>query len=266
MRGGSVADDMIGRLNSATKYPSIMTYHSIDPANGKLAEGTALPFGEGPVLLTEKVDGTNGRIVIVPGGDWFIGSREELLYAMGDRIENPNLGIVPALLSVARGLTTQYNVVMAFFLEVYGKGVGPAAGQYSGKGASGVTGCRLFDVAMIPLGVLGKEREQISSWREHGGQEFLTEGDLVRLSGEEGIALTPRLGTVNADDLPETLEGMRGFLDAHLPVSRAALDETAGRRPEGIVLRTPTRSLIAKARFQDYERTLNPQPRGKKRD
>lgn len=42
----------------------------------------------------------------------------------------------------------------------------------------------------------------------------------------------------------------------HLPTTRVALDDEAGGLPEGIVVRTATRSVIAKARFQDYERTL----------
>lgn len=48
---------------------------------------------------------------------------------------------------------------------------------------------------------------------------------------------------------------MRSCLDTYAPISRATLDETAGGSPEGIVLRAADRSVIAKARFQDYERT-----------
>ncbi|MFI7515873.1 hypothetical protein ACIBVK_20520 [Micromonospora echinofusca] len=59
----------------------------------------------GPVTLTEKVDGTNARIVGLPGGAYLIGSREELLYARGDLIGNPALGIVDALRDVAERLS-----------------------------------------------------------------------------------------------------------------------------------------------------------------
>jgi hypothetical protein len=34
------------------------------------------------------------------------------------------------------------------------------------------------------------------------------------------------------------------------------LDDAAGGKSEGIVLRSPDRSTIAKARFEDYERTM----------
>jgi hypothetical protein len=46
------------------------------------------------------------------------------------------------------------------------------------------------------------------------------------------------------------------FVAEHLPGTRVALDGGAGGRAEGVVLRTADRSVIAKARFQDYRRTL----------
>jgi hypothetical protein len=45
-------------------------------------------------------------------------------------------------------------------------------------------------------------------------------------------------------------------LQQHLPESRSRLDAQAGGKPEGIVLRAPGRAVIAKARFDDYTRTL----------
>jgi hypothetical protein len=49
---------------------------------------------------------------------------------------------------------------------------------------------------------------------------------------------------------------MLAFLRAHLAETLCRLDDAAGGKPEGIVLRSPDRSTIAKARFEDYERTL----------
>jgi hypothetical protein len=257
-------------LNSATKYPSIETYHRIDAQTGKLQMPCAF-FGRYPVVLTEKIDGTNGRVIVRPDGDWLIGSREEILYARGDRIENPNLGIVPALLPLAaalsareRSFSQEQGITWVFFLEVYGKGVGPAQGQYSSKGVNGVTGYRLFDIAGVPADVLQLSREQVSTWRKHGGQQFLLEAVLRSVEESEGIPLTPRLGTVDGNDLPTDLSETERFLTSWLPSSEAVLDDVGGGRPEGIVLRTEDRSVIVKARFQDYARTLAPD-RGRKR-
>jgi hypothetical protein len=87
-------------LNSLTKYPSIPTHHELDPKNGGLLESATAFVGS--VIGTEKVDGTNGRIIVLPDGNWIIGSREELLHARGDVIANPALGIATALKGKAR--------------------------------------------------------------------------------------------------------------------------------------------------------------------
>lgn len=242
----------LAALNSATKYPSIPTYHALDPKNGNLLEEPTV--FDGDVLLTEKVDGTSGRIILFPDGDFFIGSREELLYTRGDRIGNPALGIVSALMPLADRLKPRddHGQILVFFLEVYGRKIGGAARQYTGGDS---VGCRLFDIACILPDVLDWDREQISSWRDNGGQRFCTEAILQR-AAEEGIELTPRLGTVPAADVPTGIEEMHAFLTEELPTTRVALDDGAGGRPEGIVLRTADRSVIAKARVQDYARTL----------
>lgn len=249
-------------LDSATKYPSIDTYHALDPSNGKLTE-SVMPF-TGEVVLTEKVDGTNGRIVLMPDGDYFIGSRDALLYASGDRIINPNLGIVATLKPLAERIVADWpmadsvavpqpELLRVLFLEVYGGKVGGNAKQYT---STGTLGYRLFDHATVTIDVLCWPREKIASWREHGGQQWATEQELRQEADVHGIDLTPRLATVWADDLPTGLEDTHKWLADLLPRTNVALDENALGRAEGIVLRTLDRSTIAKARFQDYERTF----------
>ncbi|MFD0690830.1 RNA ligase family protein [Actinomadura fibrosa] len=249
----TMRDVDLGALNSATKYPSIPTFHALDPKNGSLQDGpTAFAGVTGRVLLTEKVDGTNSRIIVFPGGDYILGSREELLHARGDLIANPALGIVDALRPLAESVADG-DVFRVLYLEVYGGKVGGAAKQYSGHRAVGV---RLFDVATVPAEVLSWPRERISAWREDGGQAFLDEEGLTAVAEAHGLDLTPRLGELPASDLPTDLGETRGFLSEYLPATRVALDDDAGGRAEGIVVRTVDRSVIAKARFQDYDRTL----------
>ncbi|TDP91183.1 RNA ligase family protein [Labedaea rhizosphaerae] len=244
----------LGALNSLTKYPSIPTFHTLDPANGGLLD-THVAF-TGPVLGTEKVDGTNSRVIRVPGGDYLLGSREELLYAKGDLLGNPAQGIVAALRAFADSMPPlEDDVIRVHYLEVYGGKVTSASKQYTGSRA---VGHRLFDVAVIPdyTSILALPPERISSWRENGGPAWLSEEELAKSPAEDGLTLTPRLFTVDAADLPSDLAAMRAFLGEHLPRTRSALDEGAGGAAEGIVLRTPDRAVIAKARFQDYDRTL----------
>lgn len=244
-------------LNSLTKYPSIPTYHELDPRNGSLLDNFPPVRFEGQVIGTEKVDGTNARIILTPDGNYLLGSREELLYAKGDLIGNPNQGIVASLKAEAERLTPLAASValVGFYLELFGGKIGGQAKQYS---ATGSVGWRLFDVAYINQldERLSWPAERISSWRDSGGQTFAGERDLVNESATTGFELTPRLFTLDAGELPTEIEKMRAFLGEQLPGTLVALDDSAKGAGEGIVLRTADRSVIAKARFQDYERTL----------
>ncbi|WP_197363849.1 RNA ligase family protein, partial [Streptomyces clavuligerus] len=180
-------------LNSATKYPSIPTYHELDPRNGGLLD-TVTPF-TGDVLLTEKIDGTNARIITFAGGDYVIGSREELLHARGDLIHNPALGIVETLRPLADRITPPQNGIRVHYVEVYGGKVGSASRQYTGDQR---LGHRLFDVATIPLDILEHPLTAISTWRDNGGQHYHTEDELTLLAQTDTIATVPRLATLPA--------------------------------------------------------------------
>lgn len=244
-------------INSATKYPSIETYHKLD--RGKLTEELNFTF-EGNVILTEKIDGTNGRAILMPDGDYFIGSRKEILYAKGDRRIDPTESIVETMLPVAETLTgdeTDGPWITVIYGEVYGGKIGPAAKRYTSEGR---TGFRLFDIAFIPAEVLDWPRERIAAWRDGGGQKFANEATLLRGARNLSVPVTPRLGTVSAEQLPVTLGGMDHWLsNKYAFQSLAMLDgaDTPGAS-EGMVLRTHDRSVIAKARIEDYAKVLRP--------
>ncbi|WP_433084605.1 RNA ligase family protein [Dactylosporangium sp. CA-052675] len=236
-------------LNSLTKYPSIPTYHELDPRDGRLLESaTAFP---GDVIATEKVDGTNSRIVLLPDGGYLIGSREEFLHARGDVVANPALGIVEQLRPLAERLASPGSL-RVYYLELYGGRIGGAARQYTADPAR--FGHRLFDVLLLDdwAAALTWTRPAISAWRESGGQPFATEERLAALAQAAGVELTPRLFRTGA--LPGSIAGMRALLAERLPETLVGLDGAKGRA-EGIVFRAPDRTVIAKARFQDYART-----------
>jgi hypothetical protein len=224
-----------------------------DPRNGSLTD-TVTVF-EGPVSGAEKVDGANSRIMVLPDGSYLLGSREELLYAKGDLIGNPALGIVANLRPVAESLPGTEGAIRVYYLELYGGKIGGQAKQYSTRGA---TGWRLFDVAVVDdLGErLSWAPSRSSAWREGGGQSYADERELAEIAAATGLELAPRLFTVDGADLPSGVTEMHAFLGEHLPGTLVALDETGKGEAEGIVLRTADRSVIAKARFQDYARTL----------
>lgn len=251
----------IGKLNSATKYPSIPTYHALDPADGCLLPET-VPFPEnGQVLLTEKVDGAGCRIIFLDDGDYFIGSREQLLYADGDRIINPESGIVPTLKPIAKrlfnddALPIAQATLLVYYIEVYGHKIGHGWKNYTtGNGY----GFRLFDVAYIPNDVLGESPEHIAGWRERSEQDWFPEEKLLTESRLRDLPLVPRIASLSAAELPVSIPGMSKLIDVY-SASRVKMDSAGRGIAEGLVLRTPDRSVIAKARQQSYQRTLRMQ-------
>lgn len=248
----NVRDIDLGVLDSLTQYPSIPTYHKLDSSNGTLTE-ECVPFA-GEVIATEKVDGANARLISLPGNTYIIGSRIELLYGKGDLIANPKLGIVEALRPLADDIYLTFDAITVYYLEVYGgDGQMPNAKQYTG---SKRFGHRLFDVQPLDPIRLSMTREQAASWRQHGGQTWLDERDLAKAADRIYADLVPKLFTIDASELPADIAKMHALLDDVLPQTNVALDDAAGGRAEGIVLRTADRSVVAKARFQDYERTL----------
>lgn len=264
--------EQLGRLNSMTKYPSILTYHQIGE-RGKLDDHIQVSFDDDEdVIVTEKVDGSNTRLIFLPGGDYIIGSREELLHAKGDRIWIPDGGIVDTIKehdiitktygAMFSGPDLPFANAWVVFGEVFGGKTGQPK-QYTGKRG---TGFRVFDVMKLPkpladdmvMGRDGWTRERLASWRQRGEQQYMKTSDLMYWFGSALVQLTPRLTTVKGKDLPkthtETLQWLQPFAK-----TLCRLDDGAKAKSEGVVIRNENRTKIAKIRFEDYERTLRPQ-------
>lgn len=244
--------NLLRGLNSASKYPSIPTYHTLG-ARGRLTE-EAIRF-DGPVLLTEKMDGTNARIVKDSDGDWVIGAREHFLTAKGDRIYTPTEHIVEVIAHVADKLINPTNGYLVYYMEVYGGNIGAASKQYTTDKET--FSYRMFDVAHIPADVVTWPVENIALWREGNGQEFLPEPELAMHSKVSGVPLTPRISLASGDQLPTDLATTQRWLTEHSSKTLAPVDDTGNGGSEGIVLRTLDRKTIAKARHADYSRTLD---------
>lgn len=245
----------LAKLNSMTKYPSIPTYHAMGE-KGALTDKIVSMNGDG-VFATEKVDGTNSRIIYLPDETFLIGSREELLHARGDVIWNPAQGIVDALRNTAESLLTTSgkafgDAIWVFYLEVFGGKVTANSKQYTGEKR---VGWRLFDVVRLLdyRQLLEKSVDELARWRDNGGQPFLTETELQAGTGRWGLELTPRI-PIGA--VPEGHAEVLEWLRCTIPTSQCALDATGLGRPEGLVVRNADRSRIAKIRFEDYERHL----------
>jgi hypothetical protein len=245
--------DLLPKINSATKYPSIPTYHAIGERGLLQPEFIPIPAGS---LATEKVHGTNARVVLLPEPwqGFLVGSREDLLFYSEDLLHNPAQGIVDGLrpLFPLFGRYASAKAIRTFYFEVYGHKVTDGAKWYTGTQA---VGFRLFDVAISEdyESLLPLSPDKIAAWRDGGGQRFLDEQTLVGTAEQLKLPTVPRIpiGTVPTD-LGETL----AFLQRTIPETKCRLDANGNGRAEGLVIRTPDRSTIVKLRFEDYERTL----------
>ena len=242
------------KLNSMTKYPSIPTYHLLGEKGALMEQRVELP--ETGLIATEKVDGTNSRIICLPDNTYVIGSREELLHAKGDVIWNPALGIVDTLKPVADTIvssgTVPSGVVYVFYLEVFGGKVTASSKQYTGERR---VGYRMFDVARLDESEarLEKPIEELAQWRDNGGQTFLAEDELKTEALKREMELTPRIAI---DGVPEGHEQVLNWLEEVLPETRCRLDGKADGKPEGVVVRTYDRRTIVKIRYEDYQRHM----------
>lgn len=242
-------------LNGLTKYPSIATLHAMGE-KGRLSEALSAPLPSEPLFVTEKIDGSNARIILSPDGDFVIGSREELLHAKGDRVWNPAQGIVEAVRPVAElvlaGWRREVSAWGAIFGEVYGHNKGRNARNY----ATLASGFRVFDIIQFDQAALDAalslSRESLATWRDEGRQPFVPEGRLRELCGVLELSPVP---TLECAPPPTGIAETAAWLKGVSSRTRAALDTEPGES-EGVVIRSRSRSFIAKARHEDYQRTL----------
>lgn len=243
-------------INSATKYPSILTYHVMGK-KGVLQTELNIDFSEETDLnISEKIDGTNSRIVLFPDGDYLIGSREEILYAKGDRIETPTLNIVSYLKDVAEMLSTNYEseLIKVFYFETYGGRITKNSKQYT---SDNEVSFRLFDICTFEETMFNKPPEELAKWRDSEGQSFEIQSELIRLTKYLNIDYVPYLGTVS--HIPTDINDTFDMLKNTLPETLAGIGCGGESKPEGIIIKSNDRSKIAKIRYEDYNRWLRSQ-------
>jgi hypothetical protein len=243
------------KLNTMTKYPSILTYHAMGE-RGRLSNKLTTSFEGEQVTATEKVDGTNSRIIFNGEESFIIGSREELLHCSGDIIYNPDNRIVESYLPFIEELDklrtqftpSKYRVTVLYF-ESYG---GKINGGKNYTNDPTLTNIRLFDVVVMTEKeveeLLEKDLSIIASWREHGGLRFLPYSE---------IACDRLVPIIPLEEVPADHAGVLEMLKAKLPKTLCGITLDNKGKAEGLVIRTDDKTKIAKIRFEDYERTLD---------
>lgn len=245
------------KINTLTKYPSILTLHSFGE-RGILTDKFTTDITNEKIFATEKIDGTNVRIICL-GEEFLIGSREVILHYSKDFYWDESLDIVNQFYEL-RLPTVQSDTLTVIYGELYGGRTSMAKNYGKEK-----YGFRVFDIAKIPdLSILEQPIERISAWRESSlnssidetlryGQSFLTRTQLQEHSTLYDIV--PDVPFELGDMTHQTiLENM----NKSIPQTLVGLTVTALNKPEGLVLRNENRTKIVKLRFEDYEKTLKP--------
>ena len=271
----------IQQLNSMTKYPSILTYHNLGERGSlvnSLVEDKKFQDNES-VYVTEKIDGTNTRIILFTDTnsnifDYFFGSREELLYAKVDRVCIDKSGITTAcsenmeiIQKAIEDRTIQMsndgdeepillpNRMYVLYGETYGGKIN-AHKQYTGHNAINMrffdAWCMTIDEALNYINTM--TLDALASWRNNGGQPFMSVTRFDSLIENLNLTKVPYIQLVCGCEIPEDLQGVWDWMQ-QFSVSNATLDAEGNGQAEGVVLRNVNRTLIRKIRFEDYQKT-----------
>lgn len=243
--------DLFPILNTMTKYPSIPTFHALGERGVLTDQKLVVPDGE--LYSTEKIDGTNARIIFDFDGDYLIGSRENLLYAKGDRIGDPAQGIVQALVPLADRLSAgPCRRQVVFYGEVFG-------GRTTGcKSYGDAVRFRLFDMMDFNNTLLNESiargQSRTAEWRDSGGQPFYRISNTAEFATECGVEMVP---------LAPVPPMSGGITDIHQWLGTSMMSTRVGDGPaEGVVVRNAARSFICKIRHEDYRRSTRVKPSG----
>lgn len=244
----------IEQLNAMTKYQSIEHYHAFEAREGSkrpsLAEETMQPPAE-PLLATEKIDGTNVRI-LVRDGQWILGGRETFVRASGDLLFDPSNGIGEHLEKIAIECAEKCDSVVLYG-ELYGGNINGHR-SYTSVGA---VGFRVFDAALMNAqdveDIAHMTPSEIAGWRQRGMQRFVASDFLSMSFGWLNTVPYLYIPCPPPTNLEETYEWLRTVLPQR---SKAAMDDGVNGMVEGLVIRTEDRGWIRKLRIEDYARAV----------
>lgn len=254
--------DLLEKLNSMTKYPSILTYNALGSKGGMamgLCDGEGFPANT-ILEATEKVDGTNTRMVVI-GDDYVIGSRTQFIHAKYDRIINDKQTI--PCIDALRGFEGEDDYMYVIYGEAYGVGIQDGSKVYVAQGNE--TKFRVFDIYKISLDkvedLLHQPQNVISHWRDHNKQPWYNTDELQEFCDFYHVDRTPVVKTFNSNEMPveapDVYEFLKNFSESQSLIGSSEGVENLNKkygRAEGIVVRTRDRSFIRKLRFEDYRK------------
>ncbi len=244
------------KINTLTKYPSILTLHKFGERGRFTNEITTNIEGE-TLYASEKIDGTNVRIICY-GDDFLVGSRNNILHYSKDFYWDESMGIVDQFYKMNLP-TLNTDKLTIVFGELFGGKITANSKDY-GKEAHGF---RVFDVAIVDqLEILEQPITEISNWRESSVNSSID--DTLRYG--QGFVNLDKLKSYNFELVPQIQfelvnhehQSVLNALEKYILTTNVALTDNARGGTEGVILRNYDRTKIVKLRFEDYRRTLKP--------
>jgi len=245
----------VKRLNALTRYPTVPSYHVPD-AQGRPTLQVKVSFAHEPqLIISEKIAGHSIRVILTKDG-YFLGNKTEILAWHEEIDEQPMHPILNGMRMTANHIFQSYSPkdegIKVFFGVFFGGSSHPHAKQYTG-GDYQLNSFKLSDGFSLPANefttLYNSTAEQIGEWRESNQQPFYTETSLLGF----GIPVNPRL---RSSAPPVHVAATLAWMQHTLPKSKACLSYLAPGKPNGILIRTPNRSKIAKLSFAEYEKFL----------
>lgn len=242
------------KINTLTKYPSILTLHKFGE-KGRFTDDVTTNIEGHKMYASEKIDGTNVRIVCL-GDEFLVGSRNNILHYSKDFFWDEAMGIVKQFYDMKLP-TLPSDALTIIYGELFGGKITANSKDY-GKESHGY---RVFDVAKIEdLSILDKSISEISAWRESSNDSSID--DSLRYG--QGFVDLDTLKSYGFNLVPQIEFELQDFehqsvltaLEKYISKTNVALSESARGGTEGVILRSHDRSKIVKLRFEDYRRTL----------
>lgn len=229
-------------LNGMTKFPSIYPLHEFIRVGKKmLAHGEPIhSIKDKEFDITEKIDGTNIRIIIHRNcNEVFIGGRGELLAYNKDLLYNDKYGVIDIinktfdekiLDSFHKSSFWDGNEFLILYGELFGKGIQKRGKQYNAEGRD----FRLFAVRSLTIETINVFKSiSRENWhsvrRKNTSMRFFPFGDVLEIRDKLGLQTVPYHGTINIDDLA-TPEEVSNFIK---DFTNSSINNA---RSEGIVL------------------------------
>ena len=259
----------LDKMNSLSKFPSILPFHKIGKRGGVTEELN--PIDQiflhqeklGKLFITEKIDGIASRAIVYKN-DYLLADKNNFVYAKGDRIyqsiiidqmketveefikRNPD----PEKVHVIYGITYGYKIGNGTDLYIYND--------------SKKRDFRIFDIYSMGVfefnNILGQSTKSIIDWRESNKQEFWNYTDLMDFCDGSNVKIVPVLETdIFLKDIPDKVDYAFTWLKK-FKASKAILDgdinvNNQGSKygqSKGIVIRNNDRSFIRQLLFEEY--------------